>query len=361
MSKPPETSTEEVDRISSLPDDILIQILSSLPTKQAFLTSILSKRWKHLWFFVPVIDFTKTKHSDSRLFDKFVDSILCLRKAAGNNSIHSFIWDDEHISHNWATITPKLSNTILTCTTLVVLKLSYLYMGPAFCYYPIILPSLKTLHLKDIKFDRYGDLKCLLGYCPVIEDLQLYHISYLTFLDPNRCCETLTKLIRADIIECNCDVPMKALSNVEFLRIKLYKTFNSPTFHNLTHLVLSYSWGIVQRVLYLCPKLQNIEFYQKIQGSIRDHEFVYGQNWVLPKFVPPCLSLSLKTCSMRDFGFAGLQHEHTMLATYILNNSSVLETMSIWCFRKRSEIERELTSCSRASATCKFSFYSEYV
>jgi hypothetical protein len=225
MSKQPKTSTVEVDRISGLPDDILIQILSFLPTKQAFLTSILSKRWKHLWCFVPDIDFTETKHSDSHLFDKFVDSILCLRKSAGNNSVHSFILDVKHIWHNWERITPKLSNTILTCPTLVVLKLSYLYMGAAFCYYPIRLPSLKTLHLKDIKFDRYGDLKCLLEYCPVIEDLQLYHISHLIFLDSNRCCETLTKLIRADIIECKCHVPMKALSNVEFLRIKLYMVY----------------------------------------------------------------------------------------------------------------------------------------
>ncbi|KAI3831359.1 hypothetical protein MKW92_053129 [Papaver armeniacum] len=46
-----------VDQISNLPDDVLVRILSFVPTEQAVLTSLLSKRWKFLWTSIPVLDF----------------------------------------------------------------------------------------------------------------------------------------------------------------------------------------------------------------------------------------------------------------------------------------------------------------
>jgi len=50
-------ASENIDSISSLPDVILQQILSSLPTNLAIRTSVLSTRWRHVWSDTPYIYF----------------------------------------------------------------------------------------------------------------------------------------------------------------------------------------------------------------------------------------------------------------------------------------------------------------
>ena len=48
------------DFFDSLPDSLLIQILSYLPTRDSIITSTLSRRWRHLWTLIP-FDFSKSK------------------------------------------------------------------------------------------------------------------------------------------------------------------------------------------------------------------------------------------------------------------------------------------------------------
>ncbi|XP_048497846.1 F-box/FBD/LRR-repeat protein At4g26340-like [Beta vulgaris subsp. vulgaris] len=76
------TEIEDVDRISSLPDEILTHILSFMHTKEAVATSVLSKRWEFIWTRVPVIDLFEYKIMQSSLsFKAFVDRVLILNDA----------------------------------------------------------------------------------------------------------------------------------------------------------------------------------------------------------------------------------------------------------------------------------------
>lgn len=81
-------SEEGEDRISSLPDGVLLNhILSRLPTKTVVFTSCLSRRWRHLWQNLQVLDFEDDsfnfKNDDSyvdriRSFAVLVNSVLSL-------------------------------------------------------------------------------------------------------------------------------------------------------------------------------------------------------------------------------------------------------------------------------------------
>ncbi|KAG2293691.1 hypothetical protein Bca4012_005220 [Brassica carinata] len=87
-----------MDRIGSLPDEVLSHILSFLTTKEAALTSILSKRWRNLFALVPNLDIDdsvflipeegkRERDGILRSFLDFVDRVLALQ---GDTPINKF-------------------------------------------------------------------------------------------------------------------------------------------------------------------------------------------------------------------------------------------------------------------------------
>ncbi|KAK8633650.1 hypothetical protein V6N13_014492 [Hibiscus sabdariffa] len=99
------------DRISELSDDVLVKILSFLPSEEAVLkTSFLSRRWKQLWESLPVsfnLDGLMAVHNGAYAIS-FDDSKNCRRKQAEDLKIErcKFVGlvNDVLIAHQGSTI-----------------------------------------------------------------------------------------------------------------------------------------------------------------------------------------------------------------------------------------------------------------
>ncbi|KAG5604951.1 hypothetical protein H5410_026443 [Solanum commersonii] len=64
---------ETLDEINKLRESLLVQIISLLRIKDAFKTSLVSKKWQHLWTCTDNLVLLCNKHSDAENFVSFVD------------------------------------------------------------------------------------------------------------------------------------------------------------------------------------------------------------------------------------------------------------------------------------------------
>ncbi|XP_045810157.1 F-box/FBD/LRR-repeat protein At4g00160-like [Trifolium pratense] len=399
-----------VDIISSLPEAILCHILSFATTKEAVATSVLSKRWIHLWNHVNNLNFPDIKvYSDrcSLSFNEFVYSLLFDREAVGYNVINSFSLDIQyhyadlarrlglHNITKWINLAvksklkylrlrlstydldyyidvrygyAKLPVSIFTCRTLVSLDLRcFSFEGFTFTGFSSF-PSLKVLRLEYFKFSKFRDFLLFIAGCPILEVLQIYRTEFLPLEEDSLTLKefkilSLPKLTRADLygFRSQC-FPVNALSTAKYLCIDTLKVHRwykvnrmqhpydvVPIFHNLTHLELHNRWDLVVQVLHQCPKLQNLTLYKY---GYEDGD--YQENWVEPEFVPQCLLSSLRNFTIHH-DLSDLQRE-LMLEQYILKNARILQTMTIRCMTKQPKTERTLSMCPVASATCQITF-----
>ena len=209
--KPATRATKSVDRISSLPDSLLCHILSFLPTRTAMSTSILSRRWRHVWEHLQVFDFRDSsvfKHdfpsNGDAYFIAFVNAVLALRRV---RHIQKFCFSceipDKYVITTWlrAAIGPHLQkllldlstspssdcfylpHSIFTCTALVSLTLKGQIRE--ICVEKlssIHLPSLKSLKMESV---NVNSIDKLLSGCPVLEKLRL--VMFCLYNAPKIC------------------------------------------------------------------------------------------------------------------------------------------------------------------------------
>ncbi|KAJ7950450.1 FBD-associated F-box protein [Quillaja saponaria] len=372
--------TEDLDKISNLPDPLICYILSFLSTKQAVATGILSNRWRLLWTSVTNLDFNDEDTEDYMGFYQFVSRILLLPNAEPikklrlrcgyrtSSNVNTWVCAAMERKVEQIEISSYLGryfefpHSLLYCKTIVVLKLSWVRImnEPS----SVHLPLLKTLHLVRVCSATYGFMRMLLSGCPVLEELvvkelELAHSSNVSIEI------SLPNLVKAEFGFCFWEDDnglmlnfLEGLSNVAFLSL-LFKTVESlnryasvndfPMFHNLAHLevaVSNFGWQVLANLLQSSHKVEVIVI----------HKFTYfyshtTPSWTSPQDVPICLSSHLRRLDFR--GFEGKEYE-LEFARYILKNARVLKTMTICCDRvskpkAKLHILQKLTALPRGS------------
>ncbi|KAF8082509.1 hypothetical protein N665_0822s0021 [Sinapis alba] len=179
------------DRISELPEALLLQILSLLPTtKHVIVTSVLSKAWRSLWKMVPRLAFGSPNQKFAR---NIISASLLSHKAPVLESLSLWLLRDAYVGdiRTWLGIAfarhvRKLvlyvnfrvsfpSSMFCSASSLETLILNNSIHVDVPC--PVSMKSLKTLHLQDVTYKDDESVRNLLSGCPSLEDL-LVHRGY---------------------------------------------------------------------------------------------------------------------------------------------------------------------------------------
>ncbi|XP_019084696.1 PREDICTED: FBD-associated F-box protein At5g56370-like [Camelina sativa] len=405
-----------MDRISFLPDDFLLQILSLLTTKDVLKTSLLSKRWRNLWKLVhklEYIDYTKNAADHAR-FLLFVDRSLLLNTAPILESL-SFKFDrqcnDVDIGF-WVRIAverglrhfdyypyppSKLPQSLFTCGTLMVLKLTNVSLADV--KFPVSFPLLKVLHLRwVIYFDDETPQK-LLSSCLILQELvvdrqrndnvttfpitlpllqkliyvgesndEMFELNApslkcLEIKDVGYDCmiEKMPEIVSAnvEVIYSDTDDMLDSLTSLKRLSICLPSESPFPTgkiFHQLVDLefcTCDSEWDLLLSFLTHSPKLRALKLSER-------HGCFFGEralHWDESSSVPETLLSGLETLEWRNYRGWNVEKE---LATFILKHSCRLKkaifSPEVTNLEKKHGMLIELALLSRGSTTCQLVF-----
>ncbi|XP_019100161.1 PREDICTED: putative F-box/LRR-repeat protein At3g44810 [Camelina sativa] len=191
--------------MNCLPDELLVQILSFLPTKKAASTSVLAKRWRTLFAVRQNLDFDDSDFLNpeevgeddmdeiKESFRNFVGRTLSLQGAQrinklslkcgevpGEDHVDGWIINalDRGVSELKLCLTDEI-RTFLPSNLFINKTLVNLTLGKKLAInnipYDTFLPVLKILFLRSVWFLGRELSDVLLAGCPALEDLTIHH------------------------------------------------------------------------------------------------------------------------------------------------------------------------------------------
>ncbi|GJR44234.1 putative F-box-like domain superfamily protein, partial [Tanacetum coccineum] len=184
-------ATADDDFISSMPDNVMSNIMDRLPLQNAVRTSVMSRSWRFKWTLLTqlVLDeyFFKFILASRKKFDRTDISRLLLHLKGAIKRSKDFTLKSAPYQFL------KLPTHLYSCQELEHLKLQYYFFrpSPSFCGFP----SLLSLKLNAVKFQGY---QCgeLIAQCPLLEVLRItnHEVGCEVKLDEIAKLENLKKL-----------------------------------------------------------------------------------------------------------------------------------------------------------------------
>nr|XP_012575173.1 F-box/FBD/LRR-repeat protein At3g26920-like [Cicer arietinum] len=135
----------EEDRLSGLPEGILLHILSFLTAKKAVQTCILSKRWNNLWKHVPTLEIYYSHFTIFRSFTQFIYQILSLRDPS--SALHTLNIKHINLYH---LLDAKLLKTVLNYAVSYNVERLQMRFKSDIKYFPPCLFSSHTLKYLEL-------------------------------------------------------------------------------------------------------------------------------------------------------------------------------------------------------------------
>ncbi|CAH2078861.1 unnamed protein product, partial [Thlaspi arvense] len=368
-----------------LHDDLLLKILSYLPTNEVPITSVLSKRWHCLWMLFPKLEYCCRNHTNGfESFPQFVSTSLLLHSAPVLESLHLTLHDMCPVTdiescleiaskRNLHELKMGFLKSLLSlprrlCETLVVMHLDGVVLDVTLV--PSSFKSLKTLHLlcMTYKGNNNKSFKRLLSKCPVLEDLliecnegsQTFTVAVpslqrLSIINSwSECFRLKTpslkhlKIERFVMLSCYIEnMPHIVTADVEVERINLRELPGSLTSVERLSLLLIAPQGKVPQKptkmfhrrlhLSLCTFYRDWPSYLKwmIEASPKLQTLkLHRGHWTRPCIRFSNENLKLPECSLPHLelfewrGYEGTP-KNRKLASYILTNASCLERVII--------------------------------
>ncbi|KAL3620471.1 hypothetical protein CASFOL_035383 [Castilleja foliolosa] len=360
-----------IDRLSALPDGILLHILSflSFDLKETAVTSVLSKRWQFLWSELPELNFRD--HSwdvgKTRDFVSWVNRTIILRSGSYLKKFEVYFLYDECYALDvnvWVRFAVKnnvkelslslhsgiyiytLPQVLYSSSSLTCLWLQRCIVAPQL---KIEWPCLTRLAFKDVELHDDVIQEILLG-CPVLSRLELLHCWGFKRLDANS--ESLHELMvyeskdksKIDLLEISAPCIRSLVVSFSPVEKKLQLlNVQSLVTADIHFTVCDDSLEVVYTTLELLQKLQHAE--ELILGGlfveVLSRLVLHG--WRLPQSKHNCLALETSRDMESIPGILGLLESSPLLNTLLIESvDSYEEPFRAWVPAAKNDLECDL-------------------
>ncbi|KAF8100917.1 hypothetical protein N665_0214s0076 [Sinapis alba] len=356
---------ETEDRISELPEVLILMILCLLPLKVAIATSLLSKQWKYLWKLMPKLKFDYLDHKRQLgMFSSNACMTLLSHMAPVLQSLYFIIHLERcnakdtgillgvalglHVYELVLEVRSrevfKFPRILFNVNTLVTLKLRHnvhMDVPSSFCF-----KTLRNLHLHYVEYKDHNSVINLMAGCPGLKTLTVHrysHSNVKTFTI------SVPSLERLSIYNSN-----GGQQDWGYVTFTTGSIFDQLVYLEL-HAYKEAWWNLLTLMLDSSPKLKILKLVNQWRC---EKDYVGRGEWKQPENVPKCFWFHLETFIWK--GYKWQREDEKQVAKYVLENAISLKRAIFSSKRiklkERVEVMKDLNSVIRASNVCQLIF-----